>query len=462
MTPEALLRKILPTWRAHAAAIVGDEFFDRFVATQRSKLLGMLQEALDERSRGRGKSTPKISLAKVLPLPSGDQTPLFHATVETKAFKLALKHLRRFPNPRGTAVPHIVTLYVVDDRLHVHLQTQIIDGHFIVAMPAQGSDHGFIQIEAKSLRKLTLLSSAASVTLSTEGGDALSVRHGPTTTGLAILRDGVAERSPLVVLKQAGVDPKILARAFDAVLYAASRDEARINLNGVYLEDAGPKGTLFATTDGHRMVLHTDMVPWVVGESTKNKESHILLSLEDARHLPSLLGNKMSVGAAHLASKGSETLAFSGAGPLLAWTLVISDVHRVFPPYRQVIPKRSTEQCKVSSAALREALASIKPAGTVHATYQDGRLILKKFGEDDQGFSSSVPLQCEPKGEVEFGAHSSYLLEAVSNGPIADAVATFYYEGPTAAANPLKLDASGPEWSTTAIIMPIRVLPARD
>lgn len=84
--------------------------------------------------------------------------------------------------------------------------------------------------------------------------------------------------------------------------------------------------------------------------------------------------------------------------------------------------------------------------------------------------SGRMPLRCAPGESLIFGANIIYFLEAVSNGPIAESVVSIYYMDATenlqgrpkgrpltGTLDPLRLVATGPGWTTVAIIMPIRL-----
>ena len=121
---------------------------------------------------------------------------------------------------------------------------------------------------------------------------------------------------------------KILGEMIEKTLFAASPDESRLNLNGVYLETQPNEKIRFVSSDGHRL-------------SIIEREAKIA-NTDDFPHV--ILPRKGLVEARKLLEKDEEEtdLSLHGATAVLrkgTTELLMRLVEGEFPDYQQVMPK---------------------------------------------------------------------------------------------------------------------------
>lgn len=383
-------------------------------------------------------------------------------TVDGGALRRALGHIRKVHVHSEFAPYNAVALDAHGQSVSLHVRANL--GELMITLPAQVTKPGVVRTSAKQLRRLVVSPGAAEVHAH---DDHLEVKQGGVVSQAALedIRDPPHTGQGKVINKS-DVDPAVLAAAIDAVIYAMSDDLAREAITGLYVE-RHKAGSVFVATDGHRLVVHEDQVPWV-GQAL----DHIVLEGHEVHRLPSLLRGTSIASVAFTPNHTRQELTIAGATKELSWTLVIpekldsAEGKRVmFPPYRSAVPMDFTVVCKVAAVRFREALEPlVKTAGErkipphAHVTYKDGELVLKRSDLAGEGITTTLPLRCSPpEKDFTFGMRPGYLLEAISHGPVAKSDVTIEYATSKDSLNPVKLVAGGATWSTTAVIMPFRI-----
>lgn len=469
MNAKTIQTKILAAWRAKMVPELGADYFDRYLERNDKVIRKLISDWWAEVSQAmKPRAAAKIAaktqaasrgqVASWLPLPKANSTNILSVVVNAKDLRRVFQLLHKSHTKTGktqTKAWDLATFYTSEDSLLIHVRTKT--GALVISLPAIVRESGSVHVEVAALQKVKFVD-VDEVRLNVDAAQ-IHIHQGSADHPVWVVNEDPQMERMGSVEREAAVDPGNLTRAFEAVFYAVSADEARVNLNGVYLERHEDQGTTLVATDGHRLVMHhDDLVPWVGGNHP------VVLGRADVTPLSGLLRGSHSSQLGYTNRGDTQSLVVAGATKGFLWMLVIPELKVVFPPYRQVIPKNFTHICHLIAKSLREALLAITTKDRnpiARAIHEGGRMTFERQDLDGAGLRSSLETECSPNDPIEFGFRPNYMLDAVSYGPIKDSGnVSFGYEADPklkASLNPLKLSATGPDWSTTAIVMPMRL-----
>jgi len=206
------------------------------------------------------------------------------------------------------------------------------------------------------------------------------------------------------------VPAAVLSEMLERTMYAASTDETRYNLNGVYIERIAETGKLrMVASDGHRLAY----VDRALGDGlTSLVQSGVIIPRKGLAELKRLVDEE-DADEIELGFEGNNGLARKGNV-----TLTMRLIEGEFPNYRQVIPTDHGRQLvlptEVFAHALRRvALLSAERSRAVKLELSEGLLRLSSNNPDLGGAREELDIDYagEPTSIV-FNAR--YLLEAVS------------------------------------------------
>ncbi len=237
-----------------------------------------------------------------------------------------------------------------------------------------------------------------------------------------------------------------LSEMIERTIYAASADETRYNLNGVFFEPLADSGKArMVATDGHRLAV----VDRALGGEVGGLESGVIIPRKGLVELKRLLDEE----------DGDEVeLGFEGNSGLVRRgdvTLVMRLIEGEFPNYRQVIPKETGIQLTLgvellSRALRRVALLSAERSRAVKLELADGQLRLSS-NNPDLG-DAQEELDVDYAGEaltVAFNAR--YLIDALSSVKAKEVRLGF-----RDASSPAQLTPTDDD-DALAVVMPMRV-----
>lgn len=150
------------------------------------------------------------------------------------------------------------------------------------------------------------------------------------------------------------VDAAAIRSMIERTLYAASSDETRYNLNGVYLERLPEGGVArMVATDGHRLALIDRAIEGGLEGLTRG----VILPRKGLSELKRLLDESAGEeGAGQLKVAIRENSGLFLVGETL---LVMRLIEGAFPDYRAVIPKPGDSGARVDREAFARALRRI-------------------------------------------------------------------------------------------------------
>jgi len=246
--------------------------------------------------------------------------------------------------------------------------------------------------------------------------------------------------------KMMPVQALFLSEMIERTIYAASADETRYNLNGVYFEQLADSGkTRMVATDGHRLAI----VDRVLSTNPIGLEPGVIIPRKGLVELKRLLDEE-DADEVELGFEGNSGLARKGDV-----TLVMRLIEGEFPSYQQVIPRETNIHLTLtvdafSRALRRVVLLSAERSRAVKFELSDGQLKLSSNNPDlgDALEELDVDYAGEPL-TVAFNAR--YLIDALSSVKAKEVRLGF-----KDATSPAQLTPTDDD-DALAVVMPMRV-----
>ena len=246
--------------------------------------------------------------------------------------------------------------------------------------------------------------------------------------------------------KTTPVQALLLSEMIERTIYAASADETRYNLNGVYFEQiADSEKARMVATDGHRLAI----IDRTLGNKVSGLEPGVIIPRKGLVELKRLLDEEED-DEVELGFEGNSGLVRKGDV-----TLVMRLIEGEFPKYQQVIPRETvihlTVEVEAFSRALRRVvLLSAERSRAVKFELSDGLLRLSS-NNPDLG-DAQEDLDVDYAGEaltVAFNAR--YLIDALNSIKAKEVRLSF-----RDATSPAQLTPTNDD-DALAVVMPMRV-----
>jgi DNA polymerase-3 subunit beta len=217
--------------------------------------------------------------------------------------------------------------------------------------PAEVERAGAITASAKKLYEIVRELPDEPVHLEASSDSYLALRCARAEFQLA---GTAAEEYPAVPSLTPGrvmqVGAVVLGQMIERTMYAASFDETRYNLNGVYLEYLAESEKLrMVATDGHRLAY----VDRALGVGFEGLERGVIIPRKGVTELKRLVDEE-DADEVELGFEGNSAVARKG-GVTLAMRLIEGE----FPNYRQVIPREPGRLLTLDTAVLGQALRRV-------------------------------------------------------------------------------------------------------
>lgn len=275
--------------------------------------------------------------------------------------------------------------------------------------PAQIASPGSISVSARKLFEIVRELPDDTVNLETTVNSYLELRCARSRFVLAATSGEEYPTLPtLNPLRSVRIQAAVLSSMIDRTIYAASADETRYNLNGVYLEVLEAERKLrMVATDAHRLA-YADRA---IGDEISHVTSGVIIPRKGMMELKRLVdeddADEVEIGFA-----ANSVIAASGAV-----RLVMRLIEGEFPNYRQVLPRASKHRITVDSTDLAHVLRRIQLLAT-----EDGRGVRLDLAPGKLTISARHPelgeaqeeLDLDYAGEtVSIGFNARYLLDCL-------------------------------------------------
>lgn len=199
-----------------------------------------------------------------------------------------------------------------------------------------------------------------------------------------------------------------LLKAINKTIFAASSDEDKAALNGVYF-NLGPNGLTFVATDAHRLVRYR-RVDITVPEQT---------SFIVPQKALNLVKNAFDSNSDPINIEYDESNAFFNSDKL---KLVCRLIDQKYPDYENVIPTENPNRLSVDR---RETLGTLKRVN-IFANKTSHQVRFRVSGSEltisaeDLDFANEAKesLQCHYEGgDIEIGFNAALLIDIINNAP---------------------------------------------
>jgi len=310
---------------------------------------------------------------------------------------------------------------------------------------------GAVAVSAKHLYEIVRSLPEQEVSLKRAGNNYLEVTSGPSEFRIVGLP---AEDFPALPKFEkvafVAVVPGDLLGQIELTSFAASTDETRYNLNGVFFEPQGPILRLVAT-DGHRLALSEKPL---AGDYALKRG--VILPRKGLNELKKLLTEAAEPGQEKVETMlgfAENSAIYRRPGVVLAMRLI----EGTFPDYKQVIPKQGEKIVKVGRLRLLETLrrVSLLSSDKSHAVKLElspGALRVLSQNPDLGDAKEEVPV--EYAGEpLKIGFNARYLTDVAAVLKSDDVQLELADD-----LSPGVLRGAGPEDAGyTAVVMPMRI-----
>jgi len=209
--------------------------------------------------------------------------------------------------------------------------------------------------------------------------------------------------------RMARLQAAILSQMIEGTMYAASLDETRYNLTGVYFEVLSETARIrMVATDGHRLAL----VERTAGSDVSGLASGVIIPRKGLAELKRLVDEE-DADEVEIGFEGSSGLAKKGDV-----TLMMRLIEGEFPNYKQVIPKQSDHYLTLSADTLVRALRRVALLSAEHS-----RAVKLELSEGKLQLSSRTPDLGEAQEEIDadyagpslsIGFNARYLLDCLA------------------------------------------------
>jgi DNA polymerase-3 subunit beta len=275
---------------------------------------------------------------------------------------------------------------------------------------AEVEDTGSITVSARKLFDIIRELPDEPVQLHCEPDAFLEIRSGRIRFSLAGTAAEEYPTLPTFSSKQlVSLQASILSTMIERTIYAASLDETRYNLNGVYFETpADTQKIRMVATDGHRLAL----VDRGIGEDLEGLSGEVIIPRKGLAELKRLVDEE-DADQIQLGFKGNSGLARKDSV-----TLVMRLIEGKFPNYEQVIPADAEHQLTLPSEPLvravrRVALLSVERSHAVKLELAGGVLRLSS-SNPDLG-QAQEELDVDYSGDdLAIGFNAKYLQESLT------------------------------------------------
>jgi DNA polymerase-3 subunit beta len=238
----------------------------------------------------------------------------------------------------------------------------------------------------------------------------------------------------------------VLSAMIERTMYAASVDETRYNLNGVYFEVLGDSGEIrLVSTDGHRLAL----VDHEIEGDVSALASGVIIPRKGLGELKRLV-DEDDADDIELAFANNSGLARRGDV-----TLVMRLIEGEFPNYNQVIPKDLSRHLILATDALvqalrRVALLSSERSRAVKFELTEGQLVISSSNPDLGDAREELDVDYGGD-ELTVGFNARYMLDAIGSIQSKEVRLSFQDD-----LSPSRITPPTDE-KTLAVVMPMRI-----
>jgi len=338
----------------------------------------------------------------------------------------ALSSVQSVVSGRSSTLPVLSNVLLTVNDTDLQLTATNLDVAIQRNVLADVEESGAVTVPARTLTGIVKELSSPEVELQLESRNILTIRCGSSVFKLRGLPAEefppieIPAEEPLLSLPQERLRKMIRQTGF-----AASTDETRYILNGLYFHLLGSKLALVAT-DGRRLALAVEALsdeegqnetlsPVVlIQETEKDTEKGFVIPTRTVQELQRLLGD---AGTVNIALTENRVAFFLHGGDNEQTILTSKIIEGTYPDYRQVIPKQSQIRAVIVREellhALRRAeLVTSDRASLVKLTFEPNQLAIMARSPDIGEAVETLAIQYNGE-RFEIGFNPVYLLDVL-------------------------------------------------
>ncbi|MBI3548816.1 MAG: DNA polymerase III subunit beta [Elusimicrobia bacterium] len=354
-------------------------------------------------------------------------------------------------SPR-TTLPILLNFLLETEKSRVKLVSTDLEMGMKHYIPAEVESDGSITIPARKFNDIIAsLQDGVDVDLTVDAGGKVQLKSGRSR--FSIIGSPKSEYPVLPEFSQENafsMPASMLAEMLRKTIFAASSDETRYVLNGVFW--VANKGTLdLVSTDGRRLaIIRRKCLP-------ENMDFKVIVPTKILHEVLKLVGSKDAKGDEKI-KIGLDSVSGGHPGNQLAFqyqttTLLSRLVEGSFPNYEQVIPTKKGVAARASAEDLgaitkRAALCAADRGGAVRYTFKPGSLHVHASSQNME-FDDEIPL--DYKGDdIVIAFNPQFILEGLKSLDSDKVVITL-----TSPSNPALMEADG-DTAYQYVVMPMR------
>lgn len=315
-----------------------------------------------------------------------------------------LKGLQRVQNiicPRST-LPILSNALFSAEKNAIALTSTDLEVGVKTTVPATVAKAGATTVPCRKFFSIVRELPSPDIEIEVDEKDSILVRSGAAFFKILGLPEAEFPRFPSI---SGGVsfslDIKLLLSLLRRTSFAASTDEARYVLNGVFFQVKGDKVTAVAT-DGRRLALSE-----VEAQTSASKEASFILPSKAVAEVVRLSDQDGNASATFTDSQ----IIFSVGSSVVASKLIEGE----FPNFRQVIPSESKERMKLErelflSALHRVSLLSTERPCPVRLSFSKNQLAISATDPEVGEAKETIPVSFKGK-EMTIGFNPHFLMD---------------------------------------------------
>ena len=328
--------------------------------------------------------------------------------IKKSVFQTSLGKIQGIAERKGT-IPILSNILIAGEKNSITVVATDLEIGVKEIIEAEKVEHGEICIPARKLYDIVRELSGDQVEIQSGENFWVSINAGKTAFNLPGRDPNEFPAFPLSEDSDYfNVVASDLSEMIEKTIFAASLEESRFNLNGIYMEKVNKENKDFfrmVATDGHRLSLIDKMLKPTL-------EKGIIISRRGLTELKKVLGDGEDTEIS--ISLKENNCIFKTARTIVVVRLLEGE----YPDYHQVIPKENDKHIlldrKTFIGALRRAqvIASEKGEG-VKFSIRDGSMEIRTGGPDVGNVQEEIKIDYQG-GPLEVSFNARYLLDVLN------------------------------------------------
>lgn len=323
--------------------------------------------------------------------------------IEKDVFLKILQRAQGVVEKRNT-MPILANILITAKRGKIEVMATDLEVSIKDQCDAVVAKEGNITINARKLFEIIKEAPEDKIDISAEGSGKITIKSGKAKFNIVGLP---VDEFPSFPAYDEGqlfrIATDVLKDMIEKTVFAASTDETRYNINGVFLEKDGANIRMVAT-DGHRLALIERSSEW------PKLDKGVILPRKGILELKKFLES----------GEGAISLAFTANSMIVkkdGTIVVIRLIDGEFPDYKQVIPKGNDkkiglERIDLLSSLKRVSLLSMEKGRGVKFGISKGKLELSSSNPDVGEAREEINVDYK-NDEMDVGFNATYMMEAL-------------------------------------------------